>query len=146
MNPQQEINLLNRLMAVLGSSLPAYLDNTAPWADRGAEDARVLLARIASDHQQLARRITAAIRELGGLAEPGRFPIEFTATNDLSADYLVRKTALLQARDVESIQRVVDELAESPRLQVLAEDVLGRAKQHLADLETLAGDAKTVGG
>ena len=144
MTPQQEIDLLNRLTAVLCSSLPAYLDNTAPWADRGTEGARVLLARIASDQQQLARRITAAVRELGGLAEPGRFPIEFTANNDLSADYLVKKTASLQARDVEIIQQVVDELAESPRLQALAEDVLARTKQHLADLEALAGDAASA--
>ena len=141
MNPQQEIDLLNRLMAILGSSLPTYLDNTAPWADRGAEDARGLLARIASDQQQLARRITADIRELGGLAEPGRFPIEFTASNDLSANYLVKKTAVLQARDVEIIQQVVDELAESSRLRALAEDVLAHAKHHLGDLEALAGNA-----
>ena len=141
MNAEQEIDLLNRLMAVLGSSLPTYLDNTAPWADRGAEDARGLLARIASDQQQLARRIAAAIRDLGGLAEPGRFPIEFTATNDLSANYLVKKMAPLQTRDVEIIQEVVDELAESPRLQALAEDTLEQAKQHLTDLEALAGIA-----
>ena len=141
MNPQQEINLLNRLMAVLSSSLPAYLDNTASWANRGAEDARNLLGRIAADQKQLARRITGAIREAGGLAEAGRFPIAFTATNDLSANYLVKKTAVLQTRDVKVIQQVVDELAESPRLQSLAEDVLGRAKQHLADLEALAGNA-----
>lgn len=146
MNPQQEINLLNRLMAVLGSSLPTYLNNTAPWADRGAEDARALLAKIASDQQQLARRITAAIRELNGLAAAGRFPIEFTATNDLSADYLAKKTAVLQARDVDLIQQVVHELAESPRLQTLADDVLAHAKQHLDDLEALACNANTVGG
>ena len=144
MTPQQEIDLLNRLMVVLGSSLPAYLDNTAPWSDRGCEAARGLLARIASDQGRLARRITAAIRELGGLAAPGRFPIGFTATNDLSADYLAKKTASLQARDVEIIQQVVDQLTESPRLQALAEDVLGRAKQHLADLEALAGDAASA--
>ena len=144
MNPQQEIHLLNRLMAVLGSSLPAYLGSTAPWADRGAEDARGLLARIASDQQQSIRRIMAAIRELGGLAEPGRFPIEFTASNDLSAHYLVRKTALLQAREIEIIQQVVDELAESLRLQALAEDVLAHAKQHLTDLEALAGNASST--
>ena len=144
MNPQQEIHLLNRLMAVLGSSLPAYLGSTAPWADRGAEDARGLLARIASDQQQSTRRVMAAIRELGGLAEPGRFPIEFTATNDLSAHYLVKKTALLQAREIEIIQQVVDELAESFRLQALAEDVLAHAKQHLQDLEALAGNASST--
>ena len=141
MNPQQEIGLLNRLMAVLGSSLPAYLDNTATWADRGAEDARALLAKIASDQQQLARRLTAAIRESGGLAQPGRFPIEFTATNDLSAHYLSKKTALLQARDIEIIQQVVDEAAESPRLRALAQDVLTLAKQHLSDLEALSANA-----
>ena len=144
MNPQQEIHLLNRLMAVLGSSLPAYLDSTAPWADRGAEDALELLASIASDQQQSTRRIMAAIRELGGLAEPGRFPIEFTATNDLSAHYLVKKTALLQAREIEIIQQVVDELAESLRLKALAEDVLSHAKQHLTDLEALAGNASSA--
>jgi len=141
MNAQQEIGLLNRLMAVLGSSLPTYLDNTAAWADRGAEDARALLARIASDQQQLARRLTAAIRESGGLAQPGRFPIEFTATNDLSARYLSKKAALLQARDIEIIQQVVDEAAESPRLQALAQDVLTFAKQHLSDLEALSANA-----
>lgn len=138
MNPRQEINLLNRLMAVLGSSLPAYLDNTAPWADRGAEAARGLLARIGSEQRQLARRVTAAIRELGGLAEPGRFPIAFTATNDLSADYLAKKTALLQSRDIKTIQQVVDELADSPHSRALAEDVLAHAEHHLAQLEACA--------
>ncbi len=141
MNPQQEIDLLNRLMTVLGSSLPMYLENTASWGNRGSEEARMLLARIASDQQQLARRITAVIRDLGGLAAPGRFPMGFTATHDLSTDYLVKKSASLQDGDVEMVQKVVDELAESPRLQALAEDVLGQAKQHLADLESLAGDA-----
>ena len=145
MNSQQEIDLLNRLMGVLGSSLPAYLHNTAPWADRSDENGRTLLARIASDQQQLARRITAAIRDLGGLAKPGRFPIEFTATNDLSADYLVKKTALLYSRDVETVQEVVDKLTESPpQLRALAEDVLALAKQHLADLEALVGDASSA--
>ncbi len=78
---------------------------------------------------------------MGGLAAPGRFPMGFTATHDLATDYLVKKSASLQSRDVEIVQKVVDELAESPRLQALAEDVLGQAKQHLADLESLAGDA-----
>lgn len=140
MNPQQEIDLLNRLMAVLGSSLPAYLDNTAPWADRDGEEARGLLARIASDEKELARRIRTVIRESGGLAGGGRFPIEFTATNDLSAGYLAKKTAILQARDIEIVQQIVDELAESPRFRALAEDVLEHAKQHLVNLEALVGN------
>ena len=141
MNPQQEIDLLNRLMTVLGSSLPAYLDNTAPWADRDGEEARGLLARMASDQKQLARRIRVVIRESGGLAAGGRFPIEFTAVNDLSANYLAQKTALLQARDIEIVQQIVDELAESPRSRALAEDVLERAKQDLVNLEALVGNA-----
>ena len=81
------------------------------------------------------------IRELGGLAEPGRFPLEFTALNDLSAGYLAKKTAALQVRNIEITQQVAEELADSPRLQALAEDMLQLAKQHQSDLEALACSA-----
>ncbi len=129
---------LNRVVAVLSRSLPAYLEQTSPWIGPGAEEARALLAKVGSEQRQFAKRIADAVRAEGGQVRVGGFPTEFTAANDLCAKFLVEKVIGCQKQDVESIQLAVDDLKEAPWLQVLAQDVLSGVKEQLEALEAFA--------
>jgi len=135
MNRLEQIAVLNRLLDVLTSSLPVYLERMQPWVRRGAENGLAVLARIAADQRALAARVAGAIVERRGQPAPGHFPIEFTAFNDLAVEYLVGKAAERQRRDVQAIARAARELRESPTLTSLAEEVLGHAHRHLKALE-----------
>ena len=42
-----------------------------------------------ADQQRYARRVTEAIAARGGRPDPGRFPMEFMAKNDLALEFLL---------------------------------------------------------
>ena len=94
---------------------------------------------IAADQRALAQRVAEAIAERKGQIEPGHFPLEFTAINDLALGYLVRRAIDYQKRDVEAIGECVEALAGEPSLLPLAEEILGDARGHLETLEEMAG-------
>ena len=129
---------LNRVVDILSRSLPVYLEQTSPWIGPGAEEARSLLAKVGSEQRQFAQRIADAVRDQGGQVRVGGFPTEFTAANDLCAEFLVEKVIGDQKQNIESIQLAVDDLEEAPWLRVLAQDVLSGVKEQLETLEALA--------
>jgi hypothetical protein len=134
---------LNRVVDVLSRSLPVYLEQTSPWVGPGAEEARTLLANVASQQRRFAQRMADALRAEGGQVQVGGFPTEFTTANDLCAKFLVEKVLGCQRRDVAAIQRAVDDLKETPWLQVLAQDVLAGVKEQLESLEAFASGRRT---
>ena len=135
MNPTNAIDVLNRLLAVLYRSLPVYLQGARPWV--GDEQRRGLdaLARIAADQRLYAQRVAEAVFQQGGRIETGQFPLDFTSVHDLSLEFLLRKAADYQRRDLEIIQECVAALSDMPRLRTLAEEILGNAQGHLETLE-----------
>jgi len=145
MPAQNDIAVLNRLLRILYRSLPIYLEGIQPWTRRGAEKGLDVLAEIAADQRAFAGRVVDAIDQQGGRADPGQFPLEFTAVNDLALEFLVQKALDFQQRDVEAIQRCVDDLAKNPPLRSLAEEVLANARRHLQKLEDLTADEEFGG-
>ena len=85
MDPNDPIDVLNRLLRLLCRSLPVYLESTRPSDPLDPRDLGHRLSVIAADQRALARRVADAISERKGQVEAGHFPVEFTAINDLGA-------------------------------------------------------------
>jgi hypothetical protein len=136
MNPHETIPVLNQLLQVLCRSLPAYLADVkmAGW-DVG-EAIRLSLERLVADQRMYAQRVAEAISERGGRPNPGAFPTEFTAKNDLSLTFLLREIVDSQRQEVAAITDCVARLENESSLHALAEEILGNAKGHL---DILAG-------
>ena len=122
--------LLNRLLALLCRSLPAYLADARPWTGIGAprdpDAARPAGGRPAAIRPPRRR----GDRATGGRPNPGHFPTEFTAKNDLALDFLFREVVAHQEHDVAMIERCAAELETAPPLHALAEEILGNARGH----------------
>ena len=67
-----------------------------------------------ADQQRYARRVAEAITRRGGRPNPGHFPVEFTAKNDLALDFLFREVVAHQEHDVAMIERCAAELESAP--------------------------------
>jgi hypothetical protein len=131
MNAMEAIPVLNRLLGLLCRSLPAYLADVKTLGHPEGERVRTALNRLVADQQMYARRVADAIARCGGRPDPGRFPTEFAAKNDLSLDFLLREIVACQNYDVASIAQCAGQLESESALHALAEEVLGNAKGHL---------------
>ena len=126
----EAIPVLNKLLALLCRSLPAYLADARPWTRIGRQEIQTLLDRLVADQQRYARRVAEAISRRGARPNPGRFPAEFTAKNDLALDFLFREVVAHLEHDVAMIERCAAELDTAPALHALAEEILGNARGH----------------
>lgn len=131
------INALNRLLAILYRSFPAYMADAYPWTHEGNEQALGVLADIVTDQQALCARVAEMVGDLGGRVDTGEFPMEFTDTNFLSLDFLLKELVRYQKQDLSAIQQVVGDLANHRQARELAEEALGSSRAHLESLETL---------
>jgi hypothetical protein len=130
MNVIETIPVLNRLLDLLCRSLPAYLADVKTLGHPEGERVRTALHRLAADQQMYAQRVADAITQCGGRPNPGRFPTEFAAKNDLSIEFLLREIITCQDQDVVSIAQCVGQLEGASALHALAEEILGNAKGH----------------
>ena len=130
------IAALNELLRILCRSLPAYLADAKPWAQSDDRFCAALKHLVADQHRY-ARRVTEAIIERGGRPDPGRFPTEFTAKNDLSLEYLHQETIDRQEHDIVAIKRSAARLEGIASLHSLAEEILGNAQGHLEILQEI---------
>jgi hypothetical protein len=131
MNEHETIPVLNRLFSLLCRSLPAYLADVKTSGWPGGAGIEVAIDRLVGDQRLYAERVAEAIGERGGRADPGRFPTEFAAKNDLSLAFLLREIVESQRHEIASIERCVGRLEAESALHALAEEVLGNAKGHL---------------
>ncbi|HYW79194.1 MAG TPA: hypothetical protein VE890_06425 [Thermoguttaceae bacterium] len=145
MNQVEVVELLSRLLQTLCRSLPMYLQEAKPWTRHDDEPIRAALDCLASDQQAAARRVADAIVDQGGQPDPGCFPVEFTAINDVSIHFLLSRMVQNQEQAVATIQQCVDRLAELPLLHSLAEEIHGNVQGHLDILKRLQGDAQATG-
>lgn len=134
------IPVLNRLLTTLYRALPVYIQGAHPWVPPERRPAMDLLNRIAGDQQMYAQRVAHAILQEGGRMEIGQFPLEYAALHDLGIDYLLKKAAEAQRRQVQIVEECVSALNGVPRLHSLAEEVLGNARGHLESLEDTMND------
>ena len=137
MDAIESIPVLNRLLGLLCRSLPAYLANVKTLAHPEGDKTRAALNRLAADQQMYAQRVAEAIAQAGGQPNPGRFPTEFAAKNDLSIEFLLHEIVACHQRDVVSIAQCVAQLEGASTLHALAEEILGNAKGHLEILQGL---------
>jgi hypothetical protein len=136
MSSKSTIEVLNRLLALHGRSLPIYVSYAQPSWHQGDETAREVLESIVEDQRALAERLGEMILEIGPVNEGG-FPTVFTAYHDLSVDFLVDKMIEYQRRDIAVIEQSIARLVLVPMAKALAEEALGAAKAHLESLEEL---------
>jgi hypothetical protein len=140
MNAFETIPVLNQLLSLLCHSLPAYLADVKTLARSEGERVRVALGRLVADQQMYAQRVADAIAERGGRPNPGRFPTEFTAKNDLSLGFLLPEIIDFQRQTVATIEQCVGRLEGESALHALAEEILGNAKGHLDILAEMRKD------
>lgn len=78
----------------------------------------------------MAKRLDEAIRQAGGVPDPGPFPIEFTAWNDVALPRVVEHALELQRGMVAEIEQAAAALQDQPAWRVIAQDVLDEARSH----------------
>jgi hypothetical protein len=130
MEPSEAIAVLNQLLRLLCSSLPAYLADARPWTRIGRVELRLALDRLTADQRLYARRVAAAVERQGGRPEPGSFPAAFAAKHDLAADHLVGEVIESLDRDAAAAARLAAALENDAALHALAEEVVGNLKGH----------------
>lgn len=140
------IDVLDRVLVILRSSFPQYLQYARPHIPAGRENVMETIEEIVGGQNALASRVSEYIFDSGALPEKARFPIEFTDTHDLEIEFLIEEAIGYQKQDIADLAQCVDELRLSPAAQSLAAEALGMAKGHLESLEELPVDpaASTV--
>ena len=111
-----------------------------PWARADRRPIRIALDRLVADQRLYAGRVAEAIVERGGRPDPGRFPLEFAAKNDLSLEFLLHEILQHQEQDMLAIERCAAQLEGESSLHALAEEVLGNAQGHLDVLREMMND------
>ena len=140
MNAFETIPALNQLFGLLCRSLPMYLADAKTLAWPEGEQVRLALGRLVADQQMYAQRVAEAIAERGGRPNPGRFPTEFAAKNDLSLAFLLPEIIASQRQAAATIEQCVGRLEGESALHALAEEILGNAKGHLDILVEMMKD------
>lgn len=142
---QEHINqILNRVLAVHSRSLPSYLHYAQPHQMKGDQQAKETLAQIVQDQAAIVERVGHLILDNNGITQNGRYPISWTAYNDLAYDFLVGRMIENQTRDITEIEACVAELPAGSQALALAEESLGQAKAHLELLQELVPSDSTT--
>jgi bacterioferritin (cytochrome b1) len=129
--------VLNRLLATLHRSLAQYLQGSHYWTHRGDARAEAVVRHLVEDQMALASRLADLILQQHGQIIPSSFPMEFTDLNLLSLDYLLQELIRHQRLDIETIEDCVADLRGDRPARELAEEVLGNARGHLENLESV---------
>jgi hypothetical protein len=140
MNSFKAIQVLNKLLSVLCRSLPAYLADAKPWARSNDQNLRAALDNLVADQRRYACRVDEAITEQGGRPDPGRFPMNFAAKNDLALGFLVQEIVAYQEQDISILERCAAQLEGISSLHALAEEILGNARGHMDILKEMTND------
>ena len=137
MSSETILGTLNRLLAIHCQSVPMYLSYTSPWTSRADGVAHEVLGHLVTDQEMVIDRMARLIDRLGGNPDRGKRK-DLTSLNDLSMDFLLERAIQSQKADIAAIENCVEQLAEVPEAQALAQESLGMAKGHLESLEEVA--------
>jgi len=130
-----QLEALGKLLRLLSRSLPMYFKDARPWTPAGHEQTADVLDRLASDQARYAQLVAEAITARDGRADPGCFPLEYSALNDVSLQHALQHACQQQRDTVQGIARCREQLASDPELQQLAEEIFRNALEHLQILE-----------
>ena len=122
--------VLNRLVAMLNRTVPAYLRDARPWTYPGREHAFDTLQEVGRQQVESADRLSRWIVENHGSPDSGDFPLDFTRYTDLSVDYLIKESLRRQDGIIAKIEANLDELTMVPHAHALVQETLGEAKAH----------------
>ncbi|MGD9127159.1 MAG: hypothetical protein PVH19_07240 [Planctomycetia bacterium] len=139
MNPSEidPAGVLNRMVEVLLYSFPVYLETTRPWSIRDPKNVCSRVGIVAADQHAMAERLIEKIHRLGAQVDPGGFPREFTAFNDLEISTVLDIAIEWQKQMIVDLQQGAQALADYSGLVPLVEEAVGNARGHLAALEEL---------
>ena len=131
---------MNRLLHTLCRSLALYAEEIKPWSLAAHGPVWTAIGRLAADSRMYAQRVAEAIIEHGGQPNPGPYPLEFAALNDLGLEYFLREIIVHLRRDQKVIGQCAAELAHAPAARSLAEEAYGNLHGHIELLESLAAE------
>ena len=129
------VQILNRLLAIHGSSLPMYLASAPPHRKLGDEQAWETIRHIISDQKLMIDKIADHVESLDGTPNMGEFPMEFTALHDLSTEFILQKALARQKNEVALIEQISSDLEAGSQARALSQESLGAAKAHVQSLE-----------
>jgi nitrogenase subunit NifH len=133
----RNIDVLNRLLAILQRSLPEYLQGSRYWTHRGDERAEAIVRQLVEDQRAYMARLADLILNRHGQIAPSSFPMEFTDLNLLSLDYLLQELIQHQRANIATIEECIDDVGSDRPARELAEEILGNARGHLENLESV---------
>lgn len=126
---------LLRLLDVLQPSLAMYLSDSGIWSYPGAEDLKLALADLVSDHRSLVERAGIVVENRGLPAPSPVYPIHFTGCHDADMLALVPRVIEGLRRQVTRLDGVLAETAHDGEAHELAREAKESSLAHLAALE-----------
>ena len=131
------IDILNRMLGILNASLVSYIKYAEPWVAYGQEESMALVKDAIEDQERSVKMLGERILELGGIVQPGAFPLTFTSFHDVSLDYLLNVLLVTQQDDIDVLQQCVNSLEVDTRDRAIAEEILGNAQAHLETFQEI---------
>lgn len=122
---------LNRVVAMLCSSLVNYLADAEPWSAQSNDvDVVTTLQQIAANQDAIVSELSDYIVELDGVVETGNYPTEYTGYHDLAFSYLAPMVVDQLERQANEMESISQSLASDARAQGLVDRAIGAAKAH----------------
>lgn len=131
------IDILNRMLGIHNASLVSYIKYAEPWVAYGQEESMALVKDAIEDQERSVKMLGERILELGGIVQPGAFPLTFTSFHDVSLDYLLNVLLVTQQDDIDVLQQCVNSLEVDTRDRAIAEEILGNAQAHLETFQEI---------
>lgn len=145
MPAETTVDVLNRVIVLHNIALPCYLVEAVPSVRSSADERAMTVIRdIAAAKHEIADKLALLVDDCGGVPDNGDFPLNFTAFNDLSIDYLVKRMIQRQEQEIVVIQSAIDAVSRAPMARALLEEALGAARGHLDMLRDLTAPAIAV--
>jgi hypothetical protein len=126
---------LFRLLDVLQPSLAMYVSDSGIWSYPGAEDLKLALADLVSDHRSLVERAGVAADSRGLPAPSTVYPIHFTGCHDVDMISLVPRVIEGLRRQVERFDGILAATGQDGEAHDLAREAKESSLAHLAVLE-----------
>ena len=137
-------DLLNRVLVLHERSLPVYVSYALADALDATPKFAAAIRQMVDDQRRTVDRIATLVLDNGGIVDRGEFPMNFTAYNDVSAAFLLKKIIERQEKTIAMLEKIGDMLATAPYAQAAVREALGEAKGHLENLQELAAEKAEV--
>ena len=136
------VNLpLQRLLDLLGPTLPMYLADAGLSTFPGPEPVRLAIAALVDDQRSLIERAGTALDAAGGAAPRRGYPIRYSGMHDVDLGFLVPQ--LVESADGQALalESLLGELPAGAGAD-LVRDALQSARFHADALRQLASAAR----